>query len=107
MPLYDYECLACSNIFELRQSFTDDPVGTCPKCQGHSRRKFVAVPIIYKGSGFYTTDYARSGAKSTGTGADSSEKKTENTKEEASKSTTSAKKEDSGSSSSNTSKKES
>ena len=57
MPLYDYECVACGHVFELRQSFDADPEGVCPRCSGSSRRKFHAVPIIYKGSGFYTTDY--------------------------------------------------
>ena len=61
MPLYDYECLSCGDVFELRQSFSDEPQGTCPQCAGKSRRKFHAVPIIYKGSGFYTTDYKRTG----------------------------------------------
>lgn len=60
VPLYDYDCLTCGNIFEVKQSFKDDPVAFCPKCNGRSRRKFHAVPVIYKGTGFYTTDYARS-----------------------------------------------
>ena len=57
MPLYDYECVSCGHVFELRQSFDADPEWVCPRCAGMSRRKFHAVPIIYKGSGFYTTDY--------------------------------------------------
>ena len=61
MPRYDYECLSCGHVFELRQSFDDAPEGTCPHCAGKSRRKFHAVPIIYKGSGFYTTDYKHTG----------------------------------------------
>ncbi len=61
MPRYDYECLSCGNLFELRQSFDSDPEGVCPQCEGKSRRKFHAVPIIYKGSGFYTTDYKHTG----------------------------------------------
>ena len=61
MPRYDYECNSCGYGFELKQSFDSEPVAICPKCEGASRRKFHAVPIIYKGSGFYTTDYARSG----------------------------------------------
>lgn len=59
MPLYDYECLSCGHSFELRQSFHEAGVGICPKCSGSARRKFHAVPVIYKGSGFYTTDYGR------------------------------------------------
>ena len=58
LPLYDYECDACGNRFELRQGFGSDRFTDCPVCTGKSRRKFHPVPIIYKGSGFYTTDYA-------------------------------------------------
>ena len=72
MPLYDYECLSCGHVFELRQSFNDEPVGSCPRCEGSSRRKFHAVPVIYKGTGFYTTDYGRSKVGANGTGANSS-----------------------------------
>ncbi|PKB65283.1 MAG: hypothetical protein BZY82_09165 [SAR202 cluster bacterium Io17-Chloro-G3] len=57
MPTYDYRCNSCSHTFELRQSFQDDPVSSCPKCKQPSRRLFFAPAIIYKGSGFYTTDY--------------------------------------------------
>lgn len=67
MPRYDYECLSCGNVFELRQSFDADPEGVCPRCSGASRRKFHAVPIIYKGSGFYTTDYSKSGYRDNST----------------------------------------
>lgn len=65
MPLYDYECLSCGHMFELRQSFHSDPEAECPSCAGDSRRKFHAVPVIYKGSGFYTTDYKNSSANGT------------------------------------------
>lgn len=58
LPLYDYECDACGNRFELRQGFGADRFTDCPVCSGKSRRKFHPVPIIYKGTGFYTTDYA-------------------------------------------------
>lgn len=59
MPVYDYQCPNCWHGFEMRQSFDADPRATCPNCHGVSRRKFNAVPVIYKGSGFYTTDYGR------------------------------------------------
>ncbi len=59
MPRYDYECISCGHEFELRQTFQEAGVGACPKCSSKARRKFHAVPVIYKGSGFYTTDYGR------------------------------------------------
>ena len=60
LPLYDYQCNACGHSFELRQSFDSEPKAKCPECRGDSRRKFSVVPVIYKGSGFYTTDYKKS-----------------------------------------------
>ena len=59
MPRYDYQCTSCDNRFELVQSFKEAGSGTCPECSGEGRRVFHAVPVIYKGSGFYTTDYGR------------------------------------------------
>lgn len=59
MPRYDYQCTSCGNDFELTQSFKEAGSGTCPLCSGEGRRVFHAVPVIYKGSGFYTTDYGR------------------------------------------------
>ena len=59
MPRYDYRCVQCENSFELRQSFSEAGKGTCPMCAGEGQRVYHAVPVIYKGSGFYTTDYGR------------------------------------------------
>ena len=59
MPRYDYQCTRCDNQFELVQSFKEAGSGICPVCSGEGRRVFHAVPVIYKGSGFYTTDYGR------------------------------------------------
>ena len=59
MPRYDYRCTDCSNTFELVQSFKEAGKGICPECQGAGQRLYHAVPVIYKGSGFYTTDYGR------------------------------------------------
>ncbi len=59
MPRYDYQCVSCGHQFELVQSFSEAGAGTCPVCSGNGRRLFHAVPVIYKGSGFYTTDYGR------------------------------------------------
>ena len=59
MPRYDYRCLSCEGEFELVQTFAEAGTGVCPACSGAGRRVFHAVPVIYKGSGFYTTDYGR------------------------------------------------
>jgi putative FmdB family regulatory protein len=56
MPRYDYECNSCSNVFEVKQGFNDEPVAECPECSSQARRIFTPVPIIFKGSGFYVTD---------------------------------------------------
>ena len=59
MPRYDYRCTECSNEFELVQKFSEAGQAACPICGGAGQRVFHAVPVIYKGSGFYTTDYGR------------------------------------------------
>jgi putative FmdB family regulatory protein len=56
MPVYQYLCPKCNLKFELKQSFSDEPIVTCPKCQNGARRLFSTVPIIFKGQGFYVTD---------------------------------------------------
>lgn len=56
MPLYAYECEVCGVRFERRQSFSDDPVRTCPECGGPVHRLVQPVGIIFKGPGFYVTD---------------------------------------------------
>ena len=69
MPTYEYECDLCHNRFDRRQRFDDEPVSICPQCQGRARRVFHAVPILFKGSGFYCTDHGRGRS-----GSDSKEK---------------------------------
>ena len=56
MPIYEYECSVCDSHFEKKQNFHEEPVTTCPTCQGKVRRVLHPVPVIFKGSGFYTTD---------------------------------------------------
>ena len=61
MPTYEYECRSCKYRFEEFQSITDQPIKKCPKCGKAVRRLFGGgMGIIFKGSGFYTTDYKRS-----------------------------------------------
>ena len=76
MPRYDYRCVECSNEFELVQTFAQAGTGTCPVCSGRGQRLFHAVPVIYKGSGFYTTDYGRPKRPVENGSKDSSESKT-------------------------------
>ena len=65
MPTYQYACKepACGHRFEAVQSFSDDPIGICPVCEGQVRKVFSAVGVVFKGSGFYRTD-SRENAKS-------------------------------------------
>ncbi len=58
MPTYEYECSECEDIFEVFQSMTDERIKKCPACGGKVSRLFGAgAGIIFKGSGFYETDY--------------------------------------------------
>ena len=83
MPLYEYQCDACAHRFEVIQKFSDAPIDVCPKCGGAVKKLLSSPAIQFKGTGWYITDYARSG-KSDGSSstAASSETKTE-TKSEA------------------------
>jgi len=58
MPTYDYECTKCGYTFEVFQKVDDEPRKRCPKCRSKVRRLIGAgCGIIFKGSGFYATDY--------------------------------------------------
>ena len=61
MPIYEYAC-ADGHRFERRQGFDAAPVAVCPTCEAPSERVIHAPTVHYKGSGFYTTDYGRSGS---------------------------------------------
>ncbi|MGQ9731384.1 MAG: FmdB family zinc ribbon protein [Candidatus Zipacnadales bacterium] len=63
MPIYEYECKKCGYRFDVLQSFSEPPVRTCRNdgCRGRVRKVLSPPTVIYKGSGFYTTDYARKG----------------------------------------------
>jgi putative FmdB family regulatory protein len=58
MPIYEYRCLN-GHTFEVVQSMSDDPVETCEVCGAPVERVFHPVAVHFKGSGFYTTDYAK------------------------------------------------
>jgi len=59
LPTYEYRCHECEHQFEVFQKMSDDPVSDCEECGGPVRRMLFPVAIHFKGSGFYTTDYAR------------------------------------------------
>jgi len=86
MPLYEYECEACGQRFEVIQKFSDPPVEVCAKCgKGPVHKQLSSPAIQFKGSGWYITDYAQkdkgksdsSGAKSSSASETKSETKTE------------------------------
>ena len=62
MPTYDYRCNSCGHVFEEFQSITADPLKDCPQCKQPALVRLLAggAGMIFKGSGFYLTDYAKS-----------------------------------------------
>jgi len=65
VPIYEYECGLCQFRFERKQGFDEEPIAMCPKCQGKARRVFHSNPVIFKGSGFYSTDNRTTDSRST------------------------------------------
>lgn len=65
MPTYDYRCKNCGHHFEEFQSVTDKPLTICPQCGGNLQRLITGGSgLIFKGSGFYITDYKKENSKS-------------------------------------------
>ncbi|GAB4318830.1 MAG: hypothetical protein Kow0074_08260 [Candidatus Zixiibacteriota bacterium] len=62
MPTYDYKCGACGHQFEAFQSIKDDPLTKCPKCGNYSVKRLISPGggLLFKGSGYYITDYRSS-----------------------------------------------
>jgi putative FmdB family regulatory protein len=58
VPIYEYECESCDERFELMQKFSDKPVKKCPKCGGAVHKVLSPPALLFKGSGWYVTDYA-------------------------------------------------
>ena len=64
MPTYDYKCKDCGHHFEAFHSMSADPLTECPECEGVVERQIgTGAGVIFKGSGFYETDYRTSGYK--------------------------------------------
>ena len=56
MPTYEYACDSCGHRFDVRQSFSDDPIRDCPACGASVRRVVYPSGVIFKGSGWYVND---------------------------------------------------
>ena len=81
MPIYEYQCEACADRFEVKQSMKDDPITTCPRCGKGVQRLISSPAIMFKGSGWYVTDYSDKMKPSSGSEAPAP--KTEEKKEAA------------------------
>lgn len=62
MPIYEYQCLRCSERLETMQRWSDPPPAECPKCGGELKKLVSAPAFQFKGTGWYVTDYAKTGA---------------------------------------------
>ena len=59
MPIYEYKCEGCGEVFEIIQKFADQPLTVHEKCGGHVNRLMSAPAFQFKGTGWYVTDYAK------------------------------------------------
>ena len=67
MPVYEYQCTACNNTFELRQKFSDEPATECPSCGGTVKKLISSTAFTLKGGGWYAEGYSgTSGSGSSG-----------------------------------------
>jgi len=89
MPTYEYKCNACGHEFEAFQSIKDDPLTTCPRCGKEKVQRLISAGggLLFKGSGFYITDYRSSSYKQAAS-KDSAPKPSSDTKPSSSSSTT-------------------
>jgi len=65
VPTYSYRCADCGEAFDIVQSFTDDALTVCPRCEGLLRKVYNSVGVVFKGSGFYRTDSRGKDGKAT------------------------------------------
>ncbi len=83
MPIYEYECEVCNHRFEVMQKFSDKPIKKCTQCAGPVHKVLSPPALVFKGTGWYVTDYGRqdrergktkkSNGEGTGTGSTPSE----------------------------------
>lgn len=72
MPIYEYECPSCGHRFEVLRKISENPDGKCPCCDAQAKRLFHPVGIVFKGNGFYTTDYKQKNSQPGQEGKESS-----------------------------------
>lgn len=96
MPFYEYQCSNCGYELEELQSISADPLVICPNCGKNTLKRLIGIGggLIFKGSGFYLTDYKNNSkeASSKTSGKDSEKKETAATKETSAKETSISKK---------------
>ncbi len=98
MPMYEYKCGQCGQVFEVIQRFSDEPLTMHEGCGGAVERLLSAPALQFKGSGWYITDYAKGGSKPAGqkneknekNGGASSESKSSDSKSESKSGSTSS-----------------
>jgi putative FmdB family regulatory protein len=73
MPLYEYKCEKCGDIFEVMQKFADEPLRVHEKCGGLVNRLLSAPALQFKGSGWYVNDYAKAGKSDASGGSSKTE----------------------------------
>jgi putative FmdB family regulatory protein len=95
MPLYEYKCERCGDTFEVMQKFSDQPLTTHEGCGGPVERLISPSALQFKGSGWYITDYARSGGASGKNGKEGESAKPEASKADSPKASDSGKAESS------------
>jgi putative FmdB family regulatory protein len=78
MPTYEYECTKCGHTFEAFQSMSEKPLSRCPECKGSVKRLIGGgLGVIFKGSGFYSTDNKRGSTLGGGNGSSGKDKEKE------------------------------
>src|SRR5437879_1589615 len=86
MPLYEYKCSSCGDVFEIRQKFSDTPLSIHDTCGGALERLVSAPALQFKGSGWYVTDYGKGGSKpAANNGGEKGDKPAKSEKSEGSK----------------------
>lgn len=86
MPIYTYRCENCGVQFDRQQSYQDAPLKVCPECRKKALKKVIApVGIVFKGSGFYSTDHRSSSGSSTRSSRKDESKKDESKPDTSSK----------------------